>query len=227
MRAMTSYPKSFTFTPAVGEFEEIEWREPIDLDAVSQLIGATNDFRAAARSYLDALEGTAIFSLAFRELDREALELSSNVIRPLFDELADTFVEPYRETNPALAQRGRQMLLALLKAASIIGAPHGAIAPERETDVRDNSTRPAQRVRKLHDEYANAKLTDAVAKAVGPGNTPPPMSDRYVRSIEPAVRDELKLADPKMIRKPAGWPGISTLKEEVRKIAEQRKGQHG
>jgi hypothetical protein len=28
---------------------EIEWREPIDLHAISQLIGATSDFRAGAR----------------------------------------------------------------------------------------------------------------------------------------------------------------------------------
>lgn len=57
---MTSDPKSFTFTPAFDEFEEIEWREPIDLDAVSHLIGATNDFSAGARSYLDDLEEQAI-----------------------------------------------------------------------------------------------------------------------------------------------------------------------
>ena len=94
---MTSDPKSFTFTPAVDAFEEIELREPIDLDAVSHLIGATNDFRAGARSYLDNLEGQAIFPLEFSVLsegDRNALELSSNVIRSLFDELVDTFVEP-------------------------------------------------------------------------------------------------------------------------------------
>ena len=103
---------------------EIEWREPIDLGAVSHLIGATNDFRAGARSYLDNLEGQAIFPLEFSVLsegDRNALELSSNVIRSLFDELVDTFVEPYRETQPALAERGYQMLWAALKAASIIG----------------------------------------------------------------------------------------------------------
>jgi plasmid maintenance system antidote protein VapI len=83
----------------------------------------------------------------------------------------------------------------------------------------------ARRDREGYDEYADAKLTDAVAKAVGPGNTPPPMSNAYVRSIEPAVRDELKLADPKMIRKPAGWPKFSTIKKKVGLIALQRKGQ--
>jgi hypothetical protein len=77
----------------------------------------------------------------------------------------------------------------------------------------------ARREREKYDEYADAKLTDAVAKAVGPGKTPPPVSDRYVRSIESAVREELKLADPKMIRKSAGWPKLSTIKIKVGLIA--------
>lgn len=83
---------------------EIEWREPIDLDAISQLIGATNDFRAGARSYLDGLEGQAIPLLL--EGGQEALELSSNVIRAVFDELANTFIEPRRKTDFGLGGPG-------------------------------------------------------------------------------------------------------------------------
>ena len=103
---------------------EIDRREPIEMDAVSQLIGATMDFGAGARSYIDGLEGQAIAPLEFSELsegNRNALELSSNVIRSLFDEMANTFFEPLRETQPAVAERGYQMLWAALKAASIIG----------------------------------------------------------------------------------------------------------
>jgi hypothetical protein len=83
----------------------------------------------------------------------------------------------------------------------------------------------ARSKRETYDEYADAKLADAVAKAVGPGKTPPPVSDSYVRSIEPDVRDELKLADQNMIRKPPGWPKLSTIKKEVGRIALLRKGQ--
>jgi hypothetical protein len=57
----------------------------------------------------------------------------------------------------------------------------------------------ARSKREEYDEYADAKLTDAAAKAVGPGKTPPPMSDGHVKSIESAVRDELKLANQEMI----------------------------
>jgi hypothetical protein len=118
--------------PTDDEIEEIkkfgfgmaELNEPVDLADVSRLIGATMDFRAGARSYIDGLEGQAIAPLEFSELskgDRNALELSSSVIRSLFDELGNTFFEPLRETQPALAERGYQMLWAALTAASIIG----------------------------------------------------------------------------------------------------------
>jgi hypothetical protein len=212
---------------------EIEWRESIDPDAVSRLIGATKDFRAGARSYLDDLEGQAIFLLELRELpDREVLELSSSVIRSLFDELANTFVEPYRETEPALAERGYQMLWALMKAASNMATVvRSFIASEIAADVRDNSTTEARRSRKAHDDYADAKLTEAVVKAMKQTRTPPAVSESYVRFIEGAVRDELKRSyqpmkkpDGSLLKKPDGWPGISTIKEKVRWELEQRKG---
>ena len=109
---------------AIEKFKPAELSGPVDLADVSRLIGATIDFRAGARSYIDGLEGQAIAPLAFSELskgDRNALELSSSVIRSLFDELGNTFFEPLRETQPALAERGYQMLWAALMAASIIG----------------------------------------------------------------------------------------------------------
>jgi hypothetical protein len=172
--------------------------------------------------------------LGFDELpkgDREVLELSSNVIRSLFDELANTFVEPYREMQPALAEQGYQMLWAVMKAASNMGAcTHGSIARKIAADVFDaaksSGTAPARGSRKAKDKYANAMLAEAVAEAVGNGKDPPPRSAAYIKSIEPAVRAKLKRANPP-IEKPPDWPGISTMKEEVRKIAEQRKGQRG
>jgi hypothetical protein len=78
-------------------------------DAVSRFIGATEDFGDGARSYLDGLEGQAIGLLESDDLpegNREVLELLSDVLRPAFDELANTFVEPHRKTHPALAERG-------------------------------------------------------------------------------------------------------------------------
>jgi hypothetical protein len=214
---------------------EIEWREPIDLDAVAHLIGATNDFRAGARSYLDDLEGQAIWLLEFDELprgDREVLELSSNVIRSLFDELANTFVEPYRETQPALAEQGYQMLWAVMKAASNMAAgTQGSIARKIAADVQHNATSEALSVRKQHDEYADARLTEAVAKAMNKDKTKAAVSDSYVKKIEGAVRDDLKQSyrpikkpDGSLIKKPDGWPRLSTIKEKVRQSLEQREG---
>jgi hypothetical protein len=192
IHAITSDPKSFTFTPAVDEFEEIEWRELIDLDAISRLIGSTKDPRAGARSYLDALEEQAIFSLGLHALskgDREALELSIQVIRPLFDELADTFVEPYRETNPALVERGRQMLLALLKAASMIGAPSGPIAPEIETDVRDRAAAQSRASKIPHQE----KFAKAVKAEADHIRAEPAKSAKFVRAVAPGLKRRLDL----------------------------------
>jgi hypothetical protein len=110
----------------------------IDEGSVRRLIGATRNFKNGARLYLADLEGQAIPPLEFSPLskgDRDALELSSNVIRPLFDELVDTFVEPYRETVPAKAARGYRILWAALKAASIIGA-HTVSETKRIEEVR-------------------------------------------------------------------------------------------
>ena len=102
----------------------IEEPAAIDLDDLCQLIGATKDFEAGAHSYLDDIEGQTISRLEFPEDlpegDREVLELSSDVIRAVFDELAGTFIEPHRETHPALAERGYQLLWAAMRAASNI-----------------------------------------------------------------------------------------------------------
>jgi hypothetical protein len=72
--------------------------------------------------------------------------LSSNVIRSLFDELANTFFEPLRETQPDLAERGYQMLWAALKAASIIG-----VHTESETK-RFEAGRAAARAATVEDD---------------------------------------------------------------------------
>jgi hypothetical protein len=213
---------------------EIEGCEPIDLDAVSRLIGATNNFRAGAGSYLDDLEGQAIWLLEFDELpkgDREALELSSNVIRSLFGQLANTFVEPYRETQQALAEHGYQMLWALMKATSnMVAVAHGSIARKILADVQDNAGSRMRSGREPHDEYADTKLTEAVAKAMNEDKTRAAVSDSYVKRIADAVRDDLKQSyqpfkkpDGSLIKKPDGWPGLSTIKGKVRQALEQRK----
>ena len=90
-------------------------------DAVSRFIGVAEGFSDGARSYVDDLEGQAIGLLEFDELpkvDRAVLELLSDVLRPAFDELANTFVEPHRKTDPALAERGYRMLWVMMKAAA-------------------------------------------------------------------------------------------------------------
>ena len=212
---------------AIKKFEPAELSEPVDMDAVSRLIGATKDFVAGARSYLDALEGSAIFSLALSELskgDREALELSSEVIRSLFDELATTFVEPYRETNPGLAERGYQILWSALRAASIIGQ-HGAIASERAEGVFDPAVR-ARLTQALSDEYANARLAWAVEKAIGQTGTKLSTSVTYARSIEANVRSYLEpdlTGDPPRIKKPKTWPSPETIRRVLKRRAKQLK----
>jgi hypothetical protein len=190
---MTSDPKSFTFTPAVDAFEEIELREPIDLDAVSRLIGATKDFVAGARSYLDALEGSAIFSLALSELskgDREALELSSEVIRPLFNELADTFVESYRETQPALAEQGYKLLWAALRAAATIGK-HSAVTEDTSEIgadvVKEKRAGRARNGKPRHQEEFVMALK-AEADALGEA---PVKSIGFVQKIAPGLQTRI------------------------------------
>jgi hypothetical protein len=81
--------------------------------------------------------------------------------------------------------------------------------------------------RKPHDEYADAKLTEAVQKAMNEDKTRAAVSDAYVKRIEHAVRNSLRdgLEQPNSpIRKPKGWPSTSTIKEKVRQEIERRKG---
>lgn len=85
---------------------------------------ALDDFKAAPNSYIDELEDKAISRLEYQGLSKpalEELELSKDVVRPLFDELADTFFELYRDAHPALADRGYRLLFDLMRAAEIIG----------------------------------------------------------------------------------------------------------
>ena len=78
-----------------------------------------------------------------------------------------------------------------LKAASIIGAPLRPIAPKIETDVRDSATRKARNVQKPRDDYADAKLTEAVRKAMNKEGARATESEAYVKLIEPTIRNLL------------------------------------
>jgi hypothetical protein len=166
---------------------EIEGREPIDPDAVSRLIDATKDFRDGARSYLDDLEGQAIGLLELDKLpkvDRAALELLSNVLRPAFDDLADTFVEPYRETKPALAERGYQMLWVIMKAAAdMAGVTHDSIARRKAADKLANA-----RYCKLLEREGFAEAVKTEADRIG---RTPAKSDKFVLAVAPGLQERI------------------------------------
>lgn len=198
-----------TLTPAVDEFEEIEWREPVDLADVCRLIGDAKDPIAGARLYSDALRETAISLLAYREHGRDALELSAQVVSPLFDELTGAFADSYRE-------RGHLLLWALLKAASIIGEPAVPIEPEIETVVPVKN----RLVKALNDERRKALLKAAVIHAMGEEKAKPTKGDKYARKIRPNVLAELRRIgfpgqENEKLRK---WPSISTISGAVAKI---------
>jgi hypothetical protein len=209
MRSMTSDPKSFTFTPAVDEFEAIELREPVDLADVSRLVGDAKDPIAGARLYSVALRETAISLLAYREHGRDALELSAQVVSPLFDELTGAFADSYRE-------RGHLLLWALLKATSIIGAPAVPIAPEIESAVPDK----AKRIKALNDEQQGAMLEAAVRYAMKLEKATPTKGEGYAKKIRPNVIAELRrIGFPGQAKgKWRDWPSISTISGAVTKI---------
>jgi hypothetical protein len=195
---------------------------PETLDAVTRLIGTTKDFETGARSYLDDLEGQAIFPLEFGELpkgDREALELSSDVLRPVFDELAATFLEPHRTTDLALAERGYRLLWAALKAASIIGRPS---ASAREADIRGEEkmarTSAAGRSREQKSSARRAALVDAVKTAVGNSKEQFSLGEKYARNICPDVCAELERRG---CPKDGTWPSISTIKGVLRALSDE------
>jgi hypothetical protein len=205
---LSSKPTAEEFE-AIKKFEPAELREPVDLADVSRLIGNAKDPIAEARLYSVALRETAISLLAYREHGRDALELSAQVVSPLFDELTGAFADSYRE-------RGHMLLWALLKAASIIGEPAVPIEPEIETVV------PAKNrlVKALKDEQRKALLKAAVLHAMGEEKANPTKGEGYAKKIRPNVLAELRrIGFPDQEKERwHDWPSISTISGAVAKI---------
>ena len=195
----------------------------IDRDAISHLIGATNDFSAGAHEYLDGLEGQAIGKLEFDERpkgdrEREDLEVSSDALRSSFDELVDTFVEPYRETQPDLAERGYQVLWALMKATSnIVRLTENVKVEDVLDEDKKHRTYSATLKRVQNHETSVAKLVEAVGKAVSQTNHPFAVSVEYAGIIQPAVRSELELLGCP-IPETSKWPSVWTIRGVLRDL---------
>jgi hypothetical protein len=186
---------------------EIEWREPIDLHAISQLIGATSDFRAGARSYLDDIEGMAIQLLVssddLPEGELTSLRVASDALRPAFEELASTFSESYRE-------RGHQMLWALMKATvDIVHANHNSSARTKSDD------RMAEKAGMMSDGVAlkQEALADAVEEVARRINRPIRKSKEFARDVAPEVKELLGLK--KLPGKRAILTAVALILDEV------------
>jgi hypothetical protein len=133
------------------------------------------------------LEGQAIGLLELAELpnaERAVIELLSDVLRPAFDGLANTFVEPHREADPALAERGYKMLWTIMKvAAHMADATHDSIARRRAAD-RLAKTRDCKL---LHQEEF-AEALKAEADAIG---ETPAKSINFVRKVAPGLQGRI------------------------------------
>jgi hypothetical protein len=194
---------------AIRKFEPAELSEPVDLADVSRLIGDAKDPKAGARLYSDALRETALYLLAYREHGRDALELSGQVVSPLFDELTGAFADSYRE-------RGCLLLWALLKAASIIGEPGVPIEPEIEETVIPQN----RRTRALDDEERRAVVRVAVSRVMKLGKAKKTKGEKYARIIRPEVLAELRrigFPGQEKVRF-VDYPSLSTIKEVVAEL---------
>jgi hypothetical protein len=165
---------------------EIEWREPIDLHAISELIGAASDFRAGARSHLDDIEGMAIPLLVssddLPEGELTSLRVASDALRPAFEELASTFSESYRE-------RGHQMLWALMKATvDILRANHNSGVRMRGDDEEaEREGRASDRVARF--DMAVLDVAERKGRKIS-------KSKEFARDVAPGVKEQLKLDKP-------------------------------
>jgi hypothetical protein len=94
----------------------------------------------------------------------------------------------------------------------------------------------ARRTRKERDDYADAKLTEAIQNAMNKNKTRPRLSDAYLKLIESTVRinarsaleqlnaERRALVPPRPpIKKPRTWPGHSTIKTKLGELINQRK----
>ena len=164
---------------------------------------ALDDFKAAPNSYIDELEDKAISRLEYQGLSKpalEELELSKDVVRPLFDELADTFFELYRDAHPALADRGYRLLFDLMRAAEIIGrytesqadrfeAAKQAAKQEKAEAVKRDAGPSKSRAKRRGKSEA---LYEVVKAIVSRELRKVPVSVGYAEHIAPEVRIRLE-----------------------------------
>jgi hypothetical protein len=194
---------------AIKKFEPAELSGPVDLADVSRLIGDAKDPINGARLYSDALRETVISLLAYREHGRDALELSGQVVSPLFDELSGAFADSYRE-------RGHLLLWALLKAATIIGEPAVPIEPEIEETIIPKN----RRTRALDDEERRAVVKVAVSRVMKLGKAKKTKGEKYARIIRPDVMDEVRrIGFPGQEKgRFVDYPSPSTIKDIVAEL---------
>jgi hypothetical protein len=168
-----------------------------------------DDSSAAAREYLEGLEGQAIGLLEFGErltkAEWDALDAASNALRSSFEELAATFFENYRATQPALAERGYQMLTQAMKAsASILRITEGVRLADVKDALNKHGTALANSKRARDAEISGAALVKAVGRAVIKTDSPFAITEDYAVIIRTDVLSELeRLGCP---AKTSGWP---------------------
>jgi hypothetical protein len=168
-----------------------------------------DDFSAAAREYLDEIEGQAIGLLEFGErltkAELGALDAASNDLRSSFEELVETFFETHRQAHPALAERGYELIwAAMTSAASILRITEGVRLADVRDSLKKHGTYHANRKREQDYEISSAKLVEAVVKAVIKTDSPFAITEDYAVIIRTDVLSELeRLGCP---AKTIGWP---------------------
>jgi hypothetical protein len=190
---------------------------------------ALDDFKAAPNSYIDELEDKAISRLAYQGLSKpalEELESSKDVFRPLFDELADTFFEPYRDAHPALAARGYRLLFDLMRAAEIIGryteseADRFEAAKQEKAEAVKKDAGPSKSRAKRRGK--SEALYEVVKAIVSRESRKVPVSVGYSELIAPEVRIRLE----RLGYKTDKGTSISAIKSKLIALAaEARQGQ--
>jgi hypothetical protein len=221
--------------PSQEAAEAVEFG-PVDLADVPKLIRDEKDpeateralagFTAASYSYIDELEDKAISRLVSQDLSKpalEGLESAMGAVRPLFDELADAFFEPYQDAHPALADRGYHLLFDLMRAAVIIeryaeseadrfDAAKKEMAAAAKRDAGPSKSR-AQRKGKSDALY------EVVKAIVSRESRKVPVSVGYAERIAPEVRIRLK----RLGYKTDKGTSIPTIKSNLIALAGQKR----
>jgi hypothetical protein len=156
----------------------------------------------------------------------EELESSKDVVRPLFDELADTFFEPYRDAHPALAARGYRLLFDLMRAAEIIEryteseADRFEAAKQEKAEAVKKDAGPSKSRAKRRGK--SEALYEVVKAIVSRESRKVPVSVGYSELIAPEVRIRLG----RLGYKTDKGTSISVIKSKLIALAaEARQGQ--